>query len=227
MFKISKNNVIHKIDDVKYIEITGSKNSALPILCSLPLTRGILKIDNIYDYEDILNTICILSQLNIKYFKNSNNQYVFDTNNIILSSTIDGCHKLRASYYFIGSMIHNKTILVYGYPGGCNIGTRKIDEHIRFFEAIGCKIDINKNNIIVDSSNFFYDSSFSFTFKIKSVGATINAILSSVIGIGEIILYNIEIDPIIIINIEKFKRFLLYIVLINNPPFIIYTGSNN
>src|SRR3972149_1677269 len=160
MFKISKNNVIHKIDDVTYIEITGSKNSALPILCSLPLTRGILKIDNIYDYEDILNTFCILSQLNIKYFKNCDNQYVFDTNNIILSSTIDGCHKLRASYYFIGSMIHNKTILVYGYPGGCNIGTRKIDEHIRFFEAIGCKIDINKNNIIVDSSNFFYDSSF-------------------------------------------------------------------
>lgn len=180
----------------KIIHIAGSKNSALAILPAMLLAKGIYQISNVDLYSDTKNMIYLLEQCGIYHYPEKN---IFDTTHIKIPSEFSGCEKIRASYYLAGAIVHSKSIIQIGLPGGCRLGNdvRKIDEHLKILEFIGCKISENSSHLIVDSTGYRFDLSGEFTFDTKSVGATVNALLSMVKGSGQIILHNIEKDPIV------------------------------
>jgi UDP-N-acetylglucosamine 1-carboxyvinyltransferase len=183
----------------RLVQISGSKNSALPIIAATALTKGVYTLSNIPSISDVIEQLSILQQLNVKVTKLDGNRLLVDTSNLSPISSLEYNAKIRGSYYFMGSLAYLKMSRAYEYPGGCNIGSRPIDYHIDFFEAIGIKVNNLIDRVELDSSPM-HSNDVVYTFGKPSVGATINAILSTVINDGcrTVKLVNAARDPYIV-----------------------------
>ena len=130
------------------IFVSGAKNSAVAILPATLLIDGICTIKNLPNISDVRITCEILEGLGAKINWIDKNTIEVDTrdiNNTI--APIDLTRKFRASYYLIGSMLGRKKEIEVGLPGGCNLGARPIDQHIKGFEALGAKVESISGNV--------------------------------------------------------------------------------
>ena len=130
------------------VVIGGAKNAAVAIRPATLLVDGICTISNLPYISDVKISCKILEELGAKVTWNSNNEVVIDSRNISSFKTpIDLTSKFRASYYLIGALLGRCRAAVVGLPGGCNLGARPVDQHIKGFEALGANVDILEGKI--------------------------------------------------------------------------------
>lgn len=176
--------------------INGAKNAAVAILPATLLVNGVCTIENLPNISDI-NIYCdILSTLGVKITKTAPNTVVVDSRNVnYIDAPLDMTSKFRASYYLIGALLGRCKRAVVGMPGGCKLGARPIDQHAKAFEALGAKVDIGQGKIVATTDGLVGNSIY---LDIVSVGATINAILASVLAEGTTTIENVAKEPHIV-----------------------------
>ncbi len=178
------------------VSITGAKNSAIAILPATLLCSGTCTLHNVPNIIDVKLSCEILEQLGSKITWINKNSLLIDNRNITKTKApLDLTSKFRASYYLIGAMLSRCKEIEVGLPGGCNLGARPIDQHIKGFEALGAVANLSQGKIYVKAeklvgSNIYMDT--------VSVGATINVLLSSIFAEGTTTIDNAAKEPHIV-----------------------------
>ncbi len=177
------------------VEISSSKNATVAILPAVVLASEIVKLYDVPNIEDINALVNLLKKLNIKV-EEKNDSFTIDPTEI-QNVVLDGeeVRKLRASYYFMGALLGRFKHVKMLYPGGCNLGPRPIDLHLKGFESLGAKIITDGENIQIDADELIGDEIY---LDIASVGATINIMLAAVFAKGRTIIRNAAKEPEII-----------------------------
>ncbi len=180
------------------VKISGAKNAAVAIIPATVLVKGKCHIENLPDISDIKLCLEILEYLGATVTYLSKNEVEIDSTNINKSDVpFSMTKKFRASYYFIGSLLGRFGKAEVGFPGGCNFGSRPIDQHIKGFEAMGATVECeggiiktytSENGLVGD--NVYLD--------VVSVGATINIMLAAVLANGTTIIENAAKEPHIV-----------------------------
>ena len=179
------------------VEINGAKNAAVAILPAAVLaSKGKCIIDNIPDIEDVHCLERILLDLGCSVKKTSKNVLEIDATDI---NTVNACtedvRRMRASYYFIGSLLARFGKAKVELPGGCPIGVRPIDQHIKGFETLGASVSVGNGTIHAKANKLIGNSIY---MDIVSVGATINVMLSAVLAKGTTTIDNAAKEPHIV-----------------------------
>jgi UDP-N-acetylglucosamine 1-carboxyvinyltransferase len=188
------------------LTIPSAKNSTLPLMMVPILVPGRYTLMGVYPFTDLIEQMSLLRQLNIE-IECIDNKVTIDSRDLQIHDNFRFTYNksTRGSFYLSGALLHRKTRVTYEIPGGCDIGNRKIDFHLDFFTRMGCKYEFEDNGILIDSSDFKDQYDLEYHFPRISVGATLNAILASVIGSGIVTLHNVATDPYIsdLINLLK------------------------
>lgn len=178
------------------VTISGAKNAAVAILPATLLVDGICTIDNLPNISDIKISCEILKQLGSKITWNNKNSITIDNRNISTTKApLDLTSKFRASYYIIGAMLSRKGEIEVGMPGGCKLGARPIDQHIKGFESLGATVTVEKGTIYAKADSL---KGAPVYMDIVSVGATINVMLSAVLAEGTTTIDNAAKEPHIV-----------------------------
>lgn len=179
------------------VEISGSKNAALPIIIGSILTEDVCVIENIPRISDVTLALDILRHMGASVRLLGKNTVEIDTRNVRPgSSPYDLVRKMRGSSYLLGAEIGRFGHAHVGWPGGCDFGVRPIDQHIKGFEAIGAKINIENGYIEATSPTGLAGAQV--YFDVVSVGATINLILAAVKARGTTVIDNAAREPHIV-----------------------------
>ena len=177
------------------IYASGSKNASLPILAATIISGKTTKLYNVPDIEDVKTTIEILKSLGCKIKKEKNKIIINskDASKTVIPDEL--MRKLRSSVIIVGAIISRFGNAKFSYPGGCDIGARPIDLHLRNFERIGIKIDENSRYIECKCDKI---ESEKIELDFPSVGATENLILASILGEHTVTINNAAKEPEII-----------------------------
>ncbi len=179
------------------VSVNGAKNAAVAILPATVLINGKCKIENIPDISDIKRCIDILELLGAKINIINSHEIEFDCTGIKdIEIPWDLTKKFRASYYFIGALLSRFGHANVGFPGGCNFGSRPIDQHIKAFEALGSKVVCEGAMITANAENGLRGNEI--YLDVVSVGATINAMLAAVLVPGTTTIENAAKEPHIV-----------------------------
>ena len=176
--------------------ISGAKNSAVAIIPATLLINGICTIENLPNISDVRLYCDILKEIGAKITWNSEHEITVDTRNIDCNKIpLETTRKFRASYYLLGSLLSRCKNAKVGIPGGCNLGARPIDQHIKSFEALGATVDVTGGNIVAKAKKL---KGTSIYMDVVSVGATINAMLAAVLAEGTTTIDNAAKEPHIV-----------------------------
>ncbi len=182
------------------IRISGAKNATVALIPAAILTDEEATICNVPEITDTDALCDILKELNVNVNRSTESLVINpkDMKNIEIKEEFS--KKLRASYYFMGALLGKYKKAVMYFPGGCSIGARPIDLHLKGFEALGAKVTNDKNKYIVEAeelkgANIYLD--------IASVGATINIMLAAVRAKGKTVIDNAAKEPEIV-NVATF-----------------------
>ena len=178
------------------VTIGGAKNAAIALLPAALLVDGITTIENVPNISDV-NICCnILNSLGAKVVWTEKNTVQIDARNLnCTQAPLDKTSKFRASYYLLGALLGRCKSAEVGLPGGCNLGSRPIDQHIKGFEALGAKVEVAQGKINAKAEELVGRPIY---FDVVSVGATINLILASVLAKGTTVLTNVAKEPHIV-----------------------------
>ena len=175
------------------VNIIGAKNAAVAIIPATLLIDGECTLENVPNISDVKISCSILEKLGAKINWISNNKVHIDTRNITSTSApLDMTSKFRASYYLLGALLSRKGRAEVGLPGGCNLGARPIDQHIKGFEALGANAVVAQGKITTQASKLKGNSIYMDTV---SVGATINVMLAAVLAKGVTTIDNAAKEP--------------------------------
>ena len=182
------------------IRVGGAKNATVALIPAAILTDETATICNVPEITDTDALCDILKLLNVDIKRASESIIIDpkDMNNIEIEEKYS--KKLRASYYFMGALLGKYKKAVMYFPGGCSIGARPIDLHLKGFEALGATVKNEKNKYIVEAeelkgANIYLD--------FASVGATINIMLAAVKAKGTTVIENAAKEPEIV-NVATF-----------------------
>ena len=181
------------------VDISGMKNSALPILFGTILTKDICTISNLPDISDVKDSLAILKSIGASVRFISTDTVIIDTRAVTPKSPpLELVSKIRASYYLLGSMLGKFNHAQVGQPGGCDFGNgRPIDQHIKGFELLGAKVSYESNAAItLNAPNGLKGNSV--YFDIASVGSTINIMYAAVFADGVTVIENAAREPHIV-----------------------------
>ena len=174
------------------VEISGSKNAALPIIAATILNGGVSTLYNVPNIHDTKMMYEILNRLGGKVVKKKN-KVIIDTSGINKYEIPEGLmRQMRSSVILVGSLVGKYRKATFSYPGGCDIGTRPIDLHLKGFEKIGINIDKNYGNITCSCDRIIGEK---IILDFPSVGATENIILASCLGEGTTRIINAAREP--------------------------------
>ena len=180
------------------VEISGAKNAAVAIIPACILLDDKCRLENLPDIQDTKLFVKILQKLGADVNYIDNNTVDIDCTGInTFEPSRELTRKMRGSSYLMGALLGRFQQFIMDTPGGCDFGTRPIDQHIKSFEALGAKIDVTGSMITgktikekLVGANIYFD--------IVSVGATINAILAAVRATGTTIIENAAKEPHIV-----------------------------
>ena len=178
------------------VVIGGAKNAAVAILPATILAGGKCLIENLPCISDVMASLQILSELGAGIRMVTRNIYEIDTTNI---NSTEVCNELsrqmRASYYFLGALLGRFGSGQVAMPGGCNLGPRPIDQHLKAFTAFGAEDSVEYGQIRVKADRLVGSHVF---FDTVSVGATMNAMLAAATAQGTTVLENVAREPHIV-----------------------------
>ena len=178
------------------VTISGAKNAVVAILPATILAADKCVIENVPAISDVAVLLEILAALGAKVRMLNKNTYEIDTTHINSTEVPDDLSRqMRASYYFLGALLGRFGSGQVAMPGGCNLGPRPIDQHLKAFSALGAGDSVEYGMIKVSGSplkgsHVFFDN--------VSVGATMNAMLSAVLAEGQTVLENVAKEPHIV-----------------------------
>lgn len=178
------------------VAISGAKNAALGILPAAILANDVCVIENLPCVNDIKVLLQSMESIGVKVEYIDEHKVKVDSRNITEHKIdYDYIRKIRASYYLLGALLGRFKNAEVALPGGCNIGSRPIDQHIKGFEALGATVSVEHGMILASAeeltgTNIFLD--------VVSVGATINIMLSAVLAEGVTTIENPAKEPHIV-----------------------------
>ena len=182
------------------IKISGAKNSAVALLPTAVLAKGKSVIYNVPEIKDIDYLIKIMELLDCK-IEHKDDALIIDSTNLKNKPIPEDLSvQMRASYYFMGALLAKFGKVEMSFPGGCNIGARPIDIHIKGFEELGAHVEIIKNRYIITADKLVGKKIY---FDFPSVGATINIMLAATGAEGVTIIENAAMEPEIV-NVASF-----------------------
>ena len=175
------------------VEIGGAKNAALPILAASIMTDETVYIENLPDVRDINVLLGAMEHIGVMIKRTERHKVIVNAGNV--SSVLveeEALKKIRASYYFLGALLgkykHAEVVL----PGGCDIGSRAIDQHIKGFRALGATVTIEHGLIKAHAENLKGSHIY---MDVSSVGATINVMMAATLAEGMTIIENSAKEP--------------------------------
>lgn len=175
------------------VEIGGAKNAALPILAASAMTGESVYIENIPDVRDVNVLLDAMENIGVVVKRIDRHKVLLNAGNI--SSLViedEALKKIRASYYLVGALLgkykHAEVVL----PGGCDIGSRAIDQHIKGFRALGATVTIEHGLIKAKADKLVGSHIY---MDVSSVGATINVMMAAVMAEGVTIIDNAAREP--------------------------------
>lgn len=175
------------------VTISGAKNAVVAILPATILAADKCVIENVPAISDVAVSLEILTALGAKVRMLNKNTYEIDTTHINSTEVPDDLSRqMRASYYFLGALLSRFGKAQVAMPGGCNLGPRPIDQHLKVFSALGAEDSVDYGMISVraeelNAARIFFDK--------VSVGATMNGMLSAVMAKGQTVLENCAKEP--------------------------------
>ncbi|TCT12950.1 UDP-N-acetylglucosamine 1-carboxyvinyltransferase [Natranaerovirga pectinivora] len=178
------------------VYINGAKNAALGVLAAAILSDEDCIIENIPNVNDINVLLQAISKTGAKVEKMKNHKVKINGKGVSsFSIDYESIKKIRASYYLLGALLGKYKKAEVALPGGCNIGNRPIDQHIKGFEALGATVKVEHGMIIAEAkelkgANIYLD--------VVSVGATINIMLAAILANGTTIIENSAKEPHIV-----------------------------
>lgn len=178
------------------VEISGAKNAAVAILPATILSEGICRIENIPDISDVTMIIDILCKMGARIRTINKSTIEIDATKIISPVVpYDLARKMRASCYFIGSLLGSFHRAQVSMPGGCDFGVRPIDQHIKGFEALGASIALEHGMVEARAEKL---TGTQIYLDVVSVGATVNIMLAAVRAEGLTVIENAAKEPHIV-----------------------------
>ena len=176
------------------VEISSSKNAILPILAASLLTDEKVEICKVPNINDVIITKELLSKLGIKV--------QHDQTNLSLSGKVNSTHppyelvrQIRASFLVMGPLLARKGKVRVALPGGCAIGTRPIDLHLKGFQALGADISLNSGDVVAKTNQLIGNHIY---LDYPSVGATENIIMAASMAQGTSYIENAALEPEIV-----------------------------
>lgn len=178
------------------VEISGAKNAALGILAAAIMADEEVTVDNLPDVNDINVLIQAIEGIGATVRRVDRHTVIID-GSTIESTRVDYeyIRKIRASYYLLGALIGKMHQAQVALPGGCDIGSRPIDQHIKGFIALGANVDIKNGMVYANADELNGNHIF---FDVVSVGATINVMMAAALAKGSTILENVAKEPHIV-----------------------------
>ena len=175
------------------VEIGGAKNAALAIIAAAIMTDETVIIENLPDVRDINVLLDAMQDIGAEVIREDRHTARIN------GGTINDCNvdselikKIRASYYLIGALLGKYKEASVPLPGGCNIGSRPIDQHIKGFEALGAKVDIEGGFIKAKAEHLHGAHIY---LDMESVGATINIMMAASMAEGNTVIENVAKEP--------------------------------
>ena len=175
------------------VEIGGAKNAALAIISAAVMTDETVTIENLPNVRDINVLLNAISDIGAKVDRldahtvKMNGSFI---HNLVVDN--EYIRKIRASYYLLGALLGKYKHAEVALPGGCDIGSRPIDQHLKGFRALGAYVDIEHGKIIAEAERLIGKHIY---FDVVSVGATINVMMAASMAEGLTILENVAKEP--------------------------------
>ena len=178
------------------VSIGGAKNAALGILAAAIMTDETVTIENVPNVRDTRVLLQAIEGIGAKVNYIYNNTVQINGGSISdLNVEYEYIRKIRASYYLLGALLGKYKESNVALPGGCNIGSRPIDQHLKGFKALGAKVNIDHGVVSAKAENLVGGHIY---FDVVTVGATINLMMASCMAEGETILENAAKEPHIV-----------------------------
>ena len=175
------------------VEIAGAKNAALAILAAAIITDDTVLIENLPDVRDINVLLEAIAEIGAKVDRINRSTVRINGSTIQdISVDYEYIKKIRASYYLLGALLGKYKKAEVPLPGGCNIGSRPIDQHLKGFRALGAKVDIINGAIVAKADQLHGSHIF---LDMVSVGATINIMMAASMAPGRTIIENAAREP--------------------------------
>lgn len=178
------------------VRINGAKNSAVALIPAAILADSTVTLDGLPNISDVDTLQSILEDIGAKVVQDSKQKIHIDPSSVVSIPLPNGkVQKLRASYYLMGAMLGKFKRAAIGLPGGCYLGPRPIDQHIKGFEALGAKVKNEKGALYLEAEEL---RGARIYLDVVSVGATINIMLAAVLAKGKTTIENAAKEPEII-----------------------------
>lgn len=175
------------------VEIGGAKNAALAILAAAIMSDETVLIDNLPDVNDINVLLDAIAGIGAMVHRIDRHTVKINGKGVnCVDIEYDYIKKIRASYYLLGALLGKYRHAEVALPGGCNIGSRPIDQHLKGFRALGAEVEIEHGKIIAEAEKLVGKHIY---FDVVSVGATINVMMAAAMSEGLTILENVAKEP--------------------------------
>lgn len=175
------------------VEIGGAKNAALAIIAAAIMTDDTVVIENLPDVRDINVLLEAMQEIGADVERVDRHTAKINGGKIGAHSVdYEFIKKIRASYYLLGALLGKYKEASVPLPGGCNIGSRPIDQHIKGFEALGAKVDIEGGYIKAKAEHL---QGAHIYLDMESVGATINIMMAAAMADGNTVIENVAKEP--------------------------------
>ncbi len=178
------------------VRISGSKNAAVALLPAVAITTENVYLENLPDITDVRTMIEILENLGVTIRRRGRNSLELTPGNLSkIAPPYELVKKMRASYYFMGSLLARFGRAEVPIPGGCDLGPRPIDQHLKGFSALGADISIEHGMITLSADKLVGAHIY---LDVVSIGATINLMLAASAAEGRTVLENVAKEPEIV-----------------------------
>ena len=177
------------------VDISGAKNAAVAIIPACLLINGLCRLENLPDIKDVQLFLKIMSSMGASVTYIDKNTVDIDCTNVDTFEPGELTRKMRGSSYLMGALLGRFNKCIAYPPGGCDFGTRPIDQHIKGFEAIGATVVLKYGKIHASAEELVGANVY---FDVVSVGATVNMILASVRAKGLTVIENAAKEPHIV-----------------------------
>ena len=176
------------------VEIAGAKNAALAILAASIMTNETVTVENVPDVSDIRAILKTIEVIGGYVEKIDRHTFRINGSSINKEAPVDNeyVRKIRGSYYLIGSLLGKYRMASVALPGGCNIGLRPIDQHIKGFKALGATVRLASGRVDARAERLIGAHIY---MDVVSVGATINIIMAAVMAEGNTTIENAAKEP--------------------------------
>ena len=175
------------------VTVSGAKNAALGVLTAAIMADDTVTVDNLPDIMDIKVLLSAFEEIGVVVDRTSRHKVSLNGANIFSAcADSDNIKKIRASYYLLGALLGKYHHAEVAMPGGCNIGTRPIDQHLKGFRLLGAETSIKDSKVILDARELHGAHIY---LDMASVGATINLMMAASMAKGNTIIENAAKEP--------------------------------